>query len=128
MEVRYRGRTVTEADIVFIRELIAKNPSLSRRKLSSELCRTWKWVQRNGELKDMVCRGLMLLLHRQGQIELPAKRWETRNPLAKRSKPSLDEEALDKSPTECRLRELQPIEFRQVRRKGSEESLFNGLI
>ncbi len=74
MEIRYRGRTVTESDIVFIRELIAMNPSLSRRKLSSELCRAWNWVQRNGELKDMVCRGLMLVLHRQGQIELPAKR------------------------------------------------------
>ena len=128
MEIRYRGRTVTEADIAFIRELIAKNPSLSRRQLSSELCRAWNWVQRNGELKDMVCRGLMLLLHRQGQIELPAKRGEPLNPLAHRSKPSLDEEALDKSPTECRLSELHPIEFHQVRRKGSEESLFNGLI
>ena len=128
MEIRYRGRTVTEADIVFIRELIAKNPSLSRRKLSAELCRAWNWVQPNGELKDMVCRGLMLELHRHGQIELPAKRRDTLNPLANRSKPSLDEEALDTSPIECRLRELQPIEFRQVRRKGSDERLFNGLI
>ena len=90
MEIRYRGRTVTEADIVFIRELIAKNPSLSRRKLSAELCRAWNWVQPNGELKDMVCRGLMLELHRHGQIELPAKRRDTLNPLANRSKPSLE--------------------------------------
>ena len=128
MEIRYRGRAVTEADIVFIRELIAKNPSLSRRKLSAELCRAWNWVQPNGELKDMVCRGLMLLLHRQGHIELPAKRWEMPNPLAKRRKPSLDEDALDKSPLDGRLSDLQPIEFRQVRRTGSEEALFNGLI
>ena len=128
METRYRGRAVTEADIVFIRELIAKNPSLSRRKLSAELCRAWNWVQPNGELKDMVCRGLMLLLHRQGQIVLPAKRQESLNPLAKRRKPWLDEDALDKSPLDGRLSDLQPIEFRQVRRTGSEEKLFNGLI
>lgn len=128
MEIRYRGRAVTEADIVFIGELIEKNPSLSRRKLSAELCRAWNWVQPNGELKDMVCRGLMLELHRQGQIELPAKRREPLNPLAKRRKPFLDEDALDNSPLEGRLSDLQPIEFRQVRRTGLEEQLFNGLI
>ncbi len=128
MEIRYRGRAVTEADIVFIRELIAKNPSLSRRKLSAELCRAWNWVQPNGELKDMVCRGLMLELHRQGQIVLPAKRQEPPNPLANRAKPSLDEDAVDTSPVDGRLSDIQPIEFRQVRRKGSDEQLFNGLI
>ncbi len=128
MEIRYRGRTITRADIDFIRELIANNPSLSRRRLSAELCRAWNWVQPNGALKDMVCRGLMLLLHRQGNIELPAKRMEMFNPLAERRKPSLDEDALDKSLVEGRLCDIQPIEFRQVRRKGSEEQLFNGLI
>ncbi len=76
----------------------------------------------------MVCRGLMLALHRQGQIELPAKRQDTLNPFVKRRKPSLDEEALDKSPLECRLSDIQPIEFRQVRGKGPENQLFNGLI
>lgn len=128
MEIRYRGRTITQADIGFIRALIAKNPSLSRRKLSAELCRAWNWVQPNGVLKDMVCRGLMLQLHRQGQIELPAKRQESPNPLAKRRKPILDEDAVDKSPLEGRLSDIQPIEFRQVRRKGWDVQLFNGLI
>ncbi len=132
MELRYRGRTVTQADIVFIRELIGKNPSLSRRKLSAELCRAWNWVQPNGQLKDMVCRGLMLQLHRQGQIELPAKRQESlnplANPLAKRRKPLLDEDAVDTSALEGRLSDIQPIEFRQVRGQGSDEKLFNGLI
>ena len=128
MELRYRGRTITQADIGFIRALIAKNPSLSRRKLSAELCHAWNWVQPNGVLKDMVCRGLMLQLHRQGQIELPAKRQESLNPLAKRRKPILDEDAVDKSPLEGRLSDIQPIEFRQVRRKGWDVQLFNGLI
>ena len=128
MEIRYRGRTITQADIGFIRALIAKNPSLSRRKLSAELCQAWNWVQPNGVLKDMVCRGLMLQLHRQGQIELPAKRQESPNPLAKRRKPILDEDAVDKSPLEGRLSDIQPIEFRQVQRKGWDVQLFNGLI
>jgi len=132
VELRYRGRTVTQADIVFIRELIAKNPSLSRRKLSAELCRAWNWVQPNGQFKDMVCRGLMLHLHRQGHIELPAKRQESlnplANPLAKRRKPLLDEDAVDTNALEGRLSEIQPIEFRQVRSQGLDEKLFNGLI
>jgi len=128
MELRYRGRTVTQADIAFIRELIAKNPSLSRRKLSAELCRAWNWVQPNGQLKDMVCRGLMLELHRNGHIELPAKRRETLNPLAKRQKPSLEEDAVDTSALEGRLRDIQPIVFRQVRGRSSGAKLFNGLI
>jgi hypothetical protein len=132
MELRYRGRTITQADIDFIRKLIAKNPSLSRRKLSAELCREWNWVQPNGHLKDMVCRGLMLQLHRQGQIELPAKRQDSLNPLAnplsKRRKPLLDDDAVDTSTLEGRLSDIQPITFRQVRGKGSDAKLFSGLI
>ena len=45
---------------------------LSRRKLSAKLCEAWQWKQANGALCDMVCRGLLLMLHRAGEIELPA--------------------------------------------------------
>ena len=119
------------AECGVIRRLICfsqQELQISRRKLSAELCRAWNWVQPNGVLKDMVCRGLMLQLHRQGQIELPAKRQESPNPLAKRRKPILDEDAVDKSPLEGRLSDIQPIEFRQVQRKGWDVQLFNGLI
>ena len=67
---RYRGRIVTAEDILFIRQLIAQNPGLSRRRLSAELCEAWDWKQTNGALRDMVCRGLLLMLHRAGEIEL----------------------------------------------------------
>ena len=62
--ITYRGRTVTEKDVAFIKALIAENPDDSRRALSKRLCLTWNWVQPNGTLRDMVCRGLMLELHR----------------------------------------------------------------
>ena len=68
----YRHRVITQDDLVFIRRLIAENPELSRRGLSIKLCEVWNWVQANGALRDMVCRGMMLMLHRQGLIELPA--------------------------------------------------------
>ena len=72
--LRYRGRDVGPEDVVFIRALIAQNPGLSRRRLSVELCGAWNWVQPNGTLRDMVCRGLLLALHRTGLIGLPAPR------------------------------------------------------
>ena len=74
--LRYRGREIRSADAAFIQSLIAQNPGWSRRRLSAELCRAWHWVQPNGALRDMVCRSLLLQLHRAGHIELPAKRMD----------------------------------------------------
>ena len=57
---RYRGKVITGDDIAFINQLIGENPDVSRWALSKKLCVAWNWVQSNGALKDMVCRGLML--------------------------------------------------------------------
>ena len=70
----YRHRVITDDDLVFIRKLIAEHPGSSRWALSKKLCQAWNWVQANGALRDMVCRGMMLMLHRQGLIELPPTR------------------------------------------------------
>jgi hypothetical protein len=131
MEVKlcYRGRSVTEADIAFIRHLIAAHPGASRRALSKKLCEAWQWRQPNGTLCDMVCRGLMLKLHRSGHIELPPVRWVNPNPLARRAaerqRPLL---ALVDTTALCApLAEIRPLQFRQVRHTW-EEPLFNSLI
>src|SRR2546430_2217169 len=63
-EWRYRGRIVTAEDVTSIRQLIAEDPGASRRRLSEKLCEVWQWKQANGALRDMVCRGLLLMLHR----------------------------------------------------------------
>jgi Domain of unknown function (DUF4338) len=84
----YRHRVITDAELDFIRRLIAENPQCSRRRLSEKLCRAWNWVQPNGALRDMVCRGLMLMLHRQGLIELPPLRQVGRSSLLRRDKPA----------------------------------------
>lgn len=124
--LKYRGRTVTEADVVFIRQLIAEHPTASRRALSKKLCEAWNWVQPNGVLRDMVCRGLMLALHRGGHIELPPVRWVIPNPLAQgRRRPSRT--LLRWDPVEGRLSEILPLDIRQVRR-SSDESLFDSLV
>ena len=83
----YRHRVITDDDLVFIRQLIASNPQSSRRNLSEKLCQAWNWVQANGALRSMVCRGLMLMLHRQNLIELPPVRRVIRNPMVYRTAP-----------------------------------------
>jgi hypothetical protein len=125
-EIRYRGRTISAEDVEFIRELIAEHPTASRRQLSARLCEAWDWRQPNGVLRDMVARGLMLQLHRSGHIELPPQRFKTRNPLVERARPQ-KLSLLTWTPLEASLREVRPLEFRQVRRRG-EEGLFNSLL
>lgn len=124
--LRYRGKNVTAAEVEFIKELIATHPALSRRRLSAKLCQAWNWVQANGQWRSMVCRGLMLVLHRAGWIELPPVRQVSINPLAQRRKPAA---VLDLSwePIQTTVRDLGPIEIRQVRRT-SEEKLFSSLM
>ena len=85
--LKYRGREVMDADAAFLRDLIERNPEASRRALSRLACQAWNWVQPNGALRDMVCRGLMLALHRSGHIVLPARRHVSPNPLAHRRRP-----------------------------------------
>lgn len=121
----YRHRVITPEDLVFIRRLIAEHPGVSRRALSTKLCEAWNWVQANGALRDMVCRGMMLMLHRQGLIELPPVRWVNPNPLVSRKKP--EAVSVDQAPLNMSLADLAPLEIRQVRRTP-EEGLFNGLL
>jgi hypothetical protein len=127
MEVvlKYRARVVTDADVAFIRALISENSTASRWALSRLLCEAWNWVQANGALRDMVCRGLMLELHRAGHIELPPVRRVKANPLAARRKPPAVK--VDATPVRGGLSAFRPLEFRQVRRT-KEEATFNGLI
>jgi hypothetical protein len=124
-EFRYRGREITPADILYIRELIAAHPGESRRTLSKKLCEAWEWRQSNGTLRDMVCRGMLLMLDRAGQIALPPVSYVRHNPLAKRVRPA--PMLLESTPIADELRNLQPLEFQQVRRT-TEERLFNGLM
>jgi Druantia protein DruA len=121
----YRGRAIQLADVAFIRELITARPQASRRTLSIELCRAWGWVQPNGALRDAVCRGLLLALHRGGHIELPAPKIDKRVDAWLRHQPA--PVALDTTPIECSLGELGAVALRQVRRT-EEEALVNALI
>jgi hypothetical protein len=116
---------VTADDITSIRQLIAENPGASRRRLSEKLCEAWQWKQANGALRAMVCRGLLLMLHRAGEIQLPPVRFKALNPFVARATPP--PMLIDATPITVAFKELGPIELQQVRRTG-DESLFNSLM
>ncbi len=122
---KYRSRIVTDEDLTFIRDLIEQHPTASRRRLSALLCEAWNWVQPNGTLCDMICRSLMLGMHRAGMIQLPPVRQVNPNPLAVRTKPK----PVTVQDTELcrRLGQIQPLRFVQVRRSPAE-AIFNGLM
>jgi len=124
-EFRYRGRAIGQEDILYIRALIELYPGESRRKLSVHLCEAWQWRQANGALRDMVCRGLLLMLERAGQITLPPVSYVRHNPLSRRARP--EPVLIDATPIDGRLCNLQPLQFEQVRRTA-QEPLFNSLM
>jgi hypothetical protein len=121
----FRGREITAQDVAFIRALIMRHRGASRYVLSKKLCEAWDWRQPNGTLRDMVCRSLMLALHRGGHIELPPPRFKVKNPLTHRTRPPAVQ--VDQSPVHTSLKMLGPLTLRQVRRTD-DEVLFNGLV
>jgi hypothetical protein len=125
--LRYRGRDIKSAEVSFVRELIARRPAACRRALSIELCEAWDWRQPNGALRDAVCRGLLLMLHRGGHIELPPPRRRSDGLEWRPSRRQPAPVELDTTPVECSLAELGPVEIRQVRRTP-EEALVNSLV
>ena len=125
LEIKYRGKVATIEDVAFITRLIKDNPNDSRRALSEKLCRAWNWKQPNGALKDMVCRGFMLELHRAGYINLPAKRCPPNNPLMNRRMP--DSIPIDDTSLSTSLKQILPLNFCQIRRSGKEK-MFNSLM
>ena len=125
LPVKYQGKTATTQDVEFINKLIAENPHDSRWKLSRKLCEAWDWVQPNGHLRDMVCRGFMLRLDEAGYIKLPPRKCIPNNPLAQRTRPPKIE--IEQVALVGTLKEIQPIDIRQVRRTPAEK-LYNSLI
>ncbi|MEZ6033184.1 MAG: DUF4338 domain-containing protein [Planctomycetaceae bacterium] len=72
--VTVRGREFHQKDLVLIRQLIRKNPSWGRTRLSEEVCRIFDWQQENGRPKDRGCRVALLKLESLGYLQLPKKK------------------------------------------------------
>lgn len=122
---RHRGRVFTKADVDLLTHLIASHPTSSRNALSILACEALEWRQENGQLRDMLCRSAMLALHRAGLITLPEPRFQAvNNAIRHRSAAAV---SIDETPIDTTLRDLGPIERRQVR-KTPDERLVDGLI
>jgi Domain of unknown function (DUF4338) len=123
---RYRGQEIGSEQIVFLREFIRTHPTSSRWKLSRQLCEALGWKQANGALRDMVCRGLLLMLERAGQIELPPVRRHIRGQ-SRTGRPRPETVLIDNAPLAMPLKALGSIEIQPVRRTA-DEPLFNSLM
>ena len=106
-----QGRRLEPADILRIRELIAGNPSWSRRRLSEALCVAWEWRNGNGRTKDMAARSLLVKLQARGVIELPPRRQAPSNRMVyRRLSPHSD----DTTPVTGVLQDLEPLDVQEV--------------
>lgn len=123
---RYRGQEISPEQLAFVREFIKAHPTSSRWKVSRQLCEALGWKQANGALRDVVCRGLLLMLERAGQIELPPVRWHIRGQ-CRTMRPRPAAMPIDTTPMSMPLRALGPIEVEAVRHT-QHESLFNSLL
>ena len=123
---RYRGQEIGGEQLAFLREFIQAHPTSSRWKLSRQLCEALGWKQANGALRDVVCRGLLLMLERAGQIELPPVRRQIRGQ-CRTGRPRPEAVLIDTSPLAMPLGALGPMEIEPVRRTA-DEPLFNSLM
>jgi hypothetical protein len=123
---RYRGQWISREQIGFLREFIAARPGSSRRSLSRQLCEALGWKQANGALRDGVCRGLLLMLERAGEITLPPVRCRIRGQCrSARLRPPAA--LIDTTPLSMDFRQLGVVEIQPVRRTA-DEPLFNSLL
>jgi Domain of unknown function (DUF4338) len=123
---RYRGQEIDSEQLAFLREFIRTHPTSSRWKLSRQLCEALGWKQANGALRDMVCRGMLLMLERAGEIELPPVRRHIRGQ-CRTGRPRPEAVLIDTAPLAMPLKSLGPIEIQPVRRTA-DEPLFNSLM
>lgn len=69
---RYCGRAFCQQEIGWIRDLIAREPAISRLQISKRFCEYAGWRKPDGGLKDMSCRVALLKMSRSGVLRLPA--------------------------------------------------------
>jgi len=120
-----QGRVITQATVVRIRGMLARNPSWNRSRLSRELCEEWNWRNDKGRLKDMACRTLLLKLKRLGAIRLPPR--QRPSPNANRNR-SITEVPHNKSPISSNLGMLQPLKIAHLETADKDMPLFKFLL
>jgi hypothetical protein len=82
-----QGRSLSTAELDWLRQAVAIHSDWSRKRLARELCQRWQWRTAQGRLKDFAARSLLLKLQTRGLVVLPplraqyqTRRWESRPP------------------------------------------------
>lgn len=101
-----QGRTVSDEDLVWLRELCTLHPDWSRKRLARQLCRQWEWRNERGQLKDFAARSLLLKLQALGLLTLPALRVKYRS---QRRAPSAPPQWQPPPPWSTTLPEVGPV-------------------
>ena len=68
------GRHFSQALVNRIQETVLREPSISRRELSRQVCQWLDWRSPNGRLQDMSCRKALAELSCRGVLDLPKTR------------------------------------------------------
>jgi hypothetical protein len=124
--VNISGQIFSPEVVDKIQTTIDTKPTMSRRKLSREVCQWLNWRSPNGALKEMSSRVALLRLHRQGHINLPQA---GQKPVSKSQKPSLLAIKNELSQVECSLKELGPIEIIPIKGDNRKHSaIWNDLL
>lgn len=82
-----QGRSLSLAELGWLRDCVTMHPDWSRKRLARELCQRWQWCTAQGQLKDFAARSLLLKLQARGLLGLPplraqyrTRRWELSPP------------------------------------------------
>lgn len=121
-----RGRLISSGVLEEINQTIEKNWSLGRTAISRILCQQWDWRQKNGQLKAMACRDLLLRLERENLVSLPPRIRHNNNQKRTIWTPDLFDK-IDSQPITGRVDQFTHIHLEMVR--GShKEKLWDYLI
>jgi len=117
--------TITEVEIAFINEFIAKNPTWGRTRLSKELCLIWNWCDHNGNPKDISCRDMLRKLDAKERICLPKAKFITRQP---GSRDRIELQIHDTSDITCSIKDVMPVRIEIVKPRTPQDNEFKSLI
>ncbi len=116
-----QGRWLVTADILRVRQLLAENPTWSRRRLSEALAEEWDWRNASGQLKDMAARTLLLKLDARGLIKLPPRR---RTPSNRMAVGRVPRQVWDTAAVTGTLQQLGPLTVQEISGDAAQRRRF----
>lgn len=119
------GKEVDEKIITRIQQIIDEEPTRTRGQLSRCICEELKWRSRNGRLKEVSCRTVLLKLNRRGSIRLAQV---ASFPVGRKQSRSQTTECVPEE-VQAELTQLRPVEVIRIDSGDSVESrIWNELM